>query len=422
MRVLWLTSVQLVAATGETSMSGCGWLEGLRASLERHAPDVELTIVSWGAIAHKPMQAGNATYYSLAPKEPGGRVYRARERWRHQFIPESAIVQAAGLVRDLSPDIVHVHGTEHPLGLASLRCGHPTVASLQGIASVCDRAMLKWVPPTEVLRDTATRRFVRGDGYLHDAATMRTRAAAERRILASIKHYTGQTDWDEAVLRVLAPGSVYHRCTRVLQPAFYTAGSLEPPGHPSLFCTSSAAPYKGLEVLLEAFRLILDAHTPEAQLRVAGDLEGTAPWPFLQRLIRRLRLQHHVTFLGRLTAPQLVRELRQTSLFVLPSHIENESNALLEAMLVGVPCVAAATGGVPTVLRDGTDGLLYEDDNPFALAAAVTTLIRDPSRADALAQSGRRRAILLTDPERGAADMCITYKNVLADGAAAVPR
>ena len=77
---------------------------------------------------------------------------------------------------------------------------------------------------------------------------------------------------------------------------------------------------------------------------------------------------------------------------MLPSHIENESNALIEAMLVGAPSVAAAVGGVPSVVRDGVDAVLYHDSDPFALAGAVGGVLGDPALARRMGEVARERA------------------------------
>ena len=77
-------------------------------------------------------------------------------------------------------------------------------------------------------------------------------------------------------------------------------------------------------------------------------------------------------------------------LFVLPSRSEGMSNALLEAMAVGLPIVATDVGGNREVLADGEAGILVEPD-PDAIAGGIDSLLDDPDRACDLARAARRR-------------------------------
>ena len=99
-----------------------------------------------------------------------------------------------------------------------------------------------------------------------------------------------------------------------------------------------------------------------------------------------------MSWLGPLPASGLIEELEGADLFVLPSHIENQPNSLLEAMLLGVPCVAASVGGVAELLDDGGSGLLYHDSDPFALAAAIARLLDHPEFARELGEGARANA------------------------------
>ena len=70
----------------------------------------------------------------------------------------------------------------------------------------------------------------------------------------------------------------------------------------------------------------------------------------------------------------------EADVFLLPSQSENSPNSLGEAMLLGLPCVASNAGGIPDMLADGQEGLLYGD----ALAA-------DALGARCLRRAGRPR-------------------------------
>ena len=77
-------------------------------------------------------------------------------------------------------------------------------------------------------------------------------------------------------------------------------------------------------------------------------------------------------------------------LLLVPAVDEPFGRTLIEAMLLGTPVVAAASGGNPEAIRDGETGVLVRPDDPEALAAAVLTLLREPGHAAALAEAARR--------------------------------
>jgi glycosyltransferase involved in cell wall biosynthesis len=133
----------------------------------------------------------------------------------------------------------------------------------------------------------------------------------------------------------------------------------------------------------------------------------------IRRLLKAPELRGAVDVLGRLAPAQVAAELAGASAFVLPSHIENSPNALCEAMLVGVPCIAAFVGGVPSLIQDGTDGLLYHDGDPYALAGKIDRLLGDAVLAARLGVGAREAALRRHDPERVAGQAVATYREIL---------
>jgi glycosyltransferase involved in cell wall biosynthesis len=70
--------------------------------------------------------------------------------------------------------------------------------------------------------------------------------------------------------------------------------------------------------------------------------------------------------------------LRAADIFVLPSHSEGMSNALLEAMACGLPAIATRVGAAETMIEHGRSGVLVEPGDPEGLAQALGRLIEDP--------------------------------------------
>jgi len=80
-------------------------------------------------------------------------------------------------------------------------------------------------------------------------------------------------------------------------------------------------------------------------------------------------------------------------IFALPSLAEGMSNALLEAMSSGVPCVASQVGGNPELIEHGSSGLLFKAGDVEALTDHLTSLASDAIRRRAIGLSGRKRIV-----------------------------
>jgi len=140
---------------------------------------------------------------------------------------------------------------------------------------------------------------------------------------------------------------------------------------------------KAQDIFLEAAPLV--THTvPSAQFLIVG--EGPLR-PALERLAGDLGLRT-CCFTGfREDIPSL---LSLMDVFALPSILEGFPQVLLEAMAAGRPIVATRIDGVTEVVLHNTTGLLVPPRDPSALAAAITSLLKDRGLAHRLGQGGRK--------------------------------
>jgi L-malate glycosyltransferase len=161
---------------------------------------------------------------------------------------------------------------------------------------------------------------------------------------------------------------------------------------------------KGHYELIEAARRLKSVY-PVAKFVFIGDGDERLN---LEERVRSSGVQDSIMFLGRRTdIPEL---LACCDIFVLPSHAEGLPNSLLEAMVVGLPAVATAVGGVPEVIEDGVDGLLVPPRDAASLATAILRVLRDPELATRLAAAGRERARLEFGFDRVVAELRSVYE------------
>jgi glycosyltransferase involved in cell wall biosynthesis len=108
----------------------------------------------------------------------------------------------------------------------------------------------------------------------------------------------------------------------------------------------------------------------------------------LQDLVCSQRLEPHLSLLGRRS--DMPEVLSAFDVFVLSSHDEGMSNAILEAMAMEKAVVATDVGGTCEVVRHGHSGLLVPPKDPHALAVAIGDVLAQPARAREMGRLGRR--------------------------------
>jgi glycosyltransferase involved in cell wall biosynthesis len=163
--------------------------------------------------------------------------------------------------------------------------------------------------------------------------------------------------------------------------------------------------WKRVELALRAWPAVL-AELPRARLRIVG---GAAPgldqgYPEeLQAEAERLGIAHAVEFAGHLSSG--AGAIADLDLLIHCAEREPFGLVLVEALLRGVPPVAANEGGPTEIVRDGVDGVLLDVERAADLAAAVVALGADPRRRATMGAAGRERALADFTAARMAADI-----------------
>lgn len=162
---------------------------------------------------------------------------------------------------------------------------------------------------------------------------------------------------------------------------------------PHLLFVGRLVEKKGAHVLLEAV-----ARAKSLGTDFVADIVGSGP--LSEQLMARaveLGLESRVVFHGSQTQERVRELLRGASLFVLPCVVAASGDrdgipvALMEAMACGVPCISTPVSGIPELIEHGTSGVLVDEGDPEALAAAIGALLSEPERARRLASAARQR-------------------------------
>jgi glycosyltransferase involved in cell wall biosynthesis len=174
---------------------------------------------------------------------------------------------------------------------------------------------------------------------------------------------------------------------------------------PVILAFGLVRPYKGTDVLLEAFRQV-----EGAELWIVG--MPRMPMEELRELARQA--PGTVRFVDRfVTDPEIPAFMRRADLVVLPYRNIEQSGVLYTALAFGRPLVLSSVGGFPEIAERGAARLVPPED-PGALAGALAELIADPGRRQALAQAAAREAATTYSWERIGERTVELYRELLA--------
>jgi len=146
-------------------------------------------------------------------------------------------------------------------------------------------------------------------------------------------------------------------------------------------------PQKGVDLLLKAIQTLkLSGLEDKFEVRLCG---SDSPDYDYRSMAKEFGVTHLVDFLP--FQGEMRNIYQEAQSFLLPSRGEGLSNALLEAMAMGLPVIATRVSGMPDVVTNEKDGLLIPPESSEALAEAMKRIILDPALRQQLGQNARRR-------------------------------
>lgn len=283
----------------------------------------------------------------------------------------------------IHPDIVHGHGTEKGYALAAMASGYPYIISIQGVLA----------------------EIYRTDPSLY----IRVMIPRERRVVQRSRYFSCRTHFDIGFVRGLNPLAKIFDIPEAMNPVFWGHQWKQPRSNRVLFI-GGGVPLKGLHRVIEAASIAAKV-VPNLVIEAVGSCSPTR-----QVELKTMAENSGVTvrFRGQLTACEIAHLHRECDVFVLASSSENSPNALAEAMVSGMPCVAFNVGGVSSMVDDCKTGLLVPPGDIEGLAAAIRMVLVDRDWAAELGAAAARIASIRYKPEHVAAMTLAAYREVLA--------
>lgn len=415
MRVLWLCNIMLPMVAEKLHMESNvkeGWITGILTRLIAEGKESGITLgIAFPAnenLAH----FHDVYVFNNTPVECFGFYEDMGKLEQYQPDLERRMEE---IIDQFKPDVVHVFGTEYPHALSMARVyPHPErlLVGIQGVISWYAKQYLADLPK-EVYESRTFRDIVKRDSILQQKEKYTKRGEMEIKTTRIAGNITGRTEFDKSFMESVNPDAVYYPMNETMRPCFYEgAWSLDTCNKHQIFVSQADYPIKGFHYLLEALPAILKEF-PDAKVMVSGNnilrgggimnrLKTSAYAKYLEKLMKEYVLEDKIVFLGRLSAEQMKEQYLKCHTFICPSVLENSPNSVAEAMLLGTPVVAARVGGIPSMITDRKDGLLYTGNNVEELASTVIELWKDESvlpMSGRLAKAAVLRARAAHDPE-----------------------
>ncbi len=398
MKILWICNIMLPVVAkylGREVNNKEGWLTGLSDKILQNQSDNHIEL----AVAFPVAQDGGVQQWDvpLADSDRKLRCYGFAEDVTHpECYSREMEKQLEEIVKDFQPDVVHCFGTEYPHTLAATRVydADKVLIGIQGLCKLYAESYLADLP-TRVVRRVTFRDWLKKDSILQQEQKFIARGKQEVEAVLNTGHVTGRTWIDEKFTTETNPKVKYHFMNETLRSNFYKgnweADKCEPY---SIFLSQGDYPIKGLHYMLKAMPAILEEY-PLAKVYVAGNsitnyktlkdkIKISSYGKYIRELLKEYALQDKIVFLGRMNAEEMKAQYLKCSMFVCPSVIENSPNSLGEAMLLGVPCVTAMCGGVPSIFDDGVDGIGYPGYGALEYRDVAD---KEQAQADRLAQA-----------------------------------
>ena len=381
-KVLWITPNILPAPfeydQRRFKTSG-GWLGSL-ADIIKLNFTVDLHVISISNFAkYSPTKIGNISYYSI-PSNKGVFKYS-----------KSLAKKLKRLVKEIKPDIIDYQGIEfsYARDILEISSGIPTCVTLQGLVSEISKYYLSSIHFLDLFKSTTLRDIILVDTLYHRKMDYFRRGKSEIIAIKNTENFIGRTKWDYNIINSHKRNFNYLSFNRRVRKSFFKyKWKIENLSKNKLFISQAHAPFKGFHILLDAVT-ILKKYIPDILVLVAGrDLtkcKFNIPLyggyqKYILNKIDKNNLRNNIRFLGPLDEVSFAKELSESSLFLLPSLIENSPNSLIEAQICGVPSIVSYAGGTPYMLPSDYEYFFNSQDSCM-LASMILQLLKDPARA-----------------------------------------
>jgi L-malate glycosyltransferase len=351
-RVLWITNYVTKEMLGENTLNSTvsgGWLEGYISKFLES--EMELNIIAF---------ADQLVFDKKAATYKNGTISLNIIQRKKGRIDYDSLNKFENMINKINPDIVHFHGSEYLFGhqLVEKTKDFKKLITIQGLTGKIANSFFDGFSFNELIKRP-----------LLSAELMRLKVffgrvyKNEAKMITNIEFFTGRTFWDKSYLESINPKGNYYRLNYGLRREFYKSVKWsfdKTKNH--IYINTMTPSYKGLHSILKSLKLLKTRYPDIKFYMPLGTFNRKLTKryrAYLSNEIRKLSLSESIVFMSTMTSLQVVETMLSCKLIIVPSTVENASATLCEAQYLGLPVIAAFTGGMTELFEHNTSGFYF---------------------------------------------------------------
>lgn len=387
MRILWFTNTPSCYKTQKGGYNGGGWISSLEKEITKNH-DIELAICFHSEDKEpKKIVQNNVTYYPINTKSYIVRIIQ-KTIGSNKYSERYKVNEYLKVINDFKPDIINIFGSEESFGLISLHTNIPIILHIQGIITP---TLTAYYPPKYSLYSILLNSLnpIKILKVYKNIKEWNYKARREQLMLTHIRYIMGRTEWDKRLTRIYAPQAKYFHCNEILRDLFYDKiYSYTPPKKLNITSTISSPYYKGFDTILQAAYILKNV----LKIDFIWNVYGINDIKSYEQKFKIKASECNIKIGGIIDAKLLAETIKESTVFVHPSYIDNSPNSVCEAQILGCPVIATNVGGIPSLIKDEITGCLIPTNDPYQMAYLIKKIATDKELAEKLSINGHKMA------------------------------
>jgi glycosyltransferase involved in cell wall biosynthesis len=292
------------------------------------------------------------------------------------------------IIKTFNPDIIHVWGTEsiHPGLIKILSNKKIVILEIQGLLGPISDFIYAGLNGKEIFETIGLKEILKLNTLYHIKKQMNKWSFVEKEIITNSKYICAPSEWMRMHIMFINQTAKIFQNHLPVRLAINNAQKWMFKKNYKIFMSSAySSSFKGFHIAIKALFHVKKIF-PTISLRIAGPhikigIRKDGYINFVEQLILKYDLTDNVIWLGEIGESEIVNELQNANIMLLPSFVESYGAAHAEAMFVGTPCVCSFNQGSSYLATNNFDSLFFSPGDYIHCAGQIVKLLTNEDLA-----------------------------------------